>query len=119
MSDIITLQTSKENMPMTTQNAVEILNSAPTFEELDKNSQKSVIQIAMVDNLKKDLQFKAKIAKLNYDEIKATFLANLSSVHTMDAYSRAFGSVFENVRKELCRTHYFGGGPIHSKFIHH
>ena len=58
-------------MPMTTQKAVEILNSAPTFEELDQSSQKSVIQIAMVDNLKKGLQFKAKIAKLNYGEIKA------------------------------------------------
>lgn len=89
MSDIITLQTNKENVPMTTQKAVEILNSAPTFEELDKSSQKSVIQIAMVDNLKKDLQFKAKIAKLNYEEIKTTFLANLNSAYTKDAYSRA------------------------------
>jgi len=89
MSDIITVQTNEENVPMTTQKAVEILNKAPTFEELDKNSQKSVIQIAMVDNLKKDLQFKAKIAKLNYEEIKATFLANLNSVHTKEAYSRA------------------------------
>ena len=89
MSDIITVQTNEENVPMTTQKAVEILNKAPTFEELDKNSQKSVIQIAMVDNLKKDLQFKAKIAKLNYEEIKATFLANLNSVHTKEAYSKA------------------------------
>ena len=89
MTDIIATQTNKDNMPMTTQKAVEILNTAPTFEELDKNSQKSVIQIAMVDNLKKDLQFKAKIAKLNYEEIKTTFLANLNSVHTKDAYSRA------------------------------
>ena len=63
MSDIIAIQTNKENMPITTQKAVEILNSAPTFEELDQSSQKSVIQIAMVDNLKKGLQFKAKIAK--------------------------------------------------------
>lgn len=89
MADIITLQANKENVPMTTQKAVEILNTAPTFEELDKNSQKSIIQIAMVDNLKNDLQFKAKIAKLNYEEIKATFLANLNSVHTKEAYSRA------------------------------
>lgn len=89
MSDIITVQTNEENVPMTTQKAVEILNKVPTFEELDKNSQKSVIQIAMVDNLKKDLQFKAKIAKLNYEEIKATFLANLNSAHTKEAYSRA------------------------------
>ena len=89
MSDIITVQTNEENVPMTTQKAVEILNKAPTFEELDKNSQKSVIQIAMVDNLKKDLQFKAKIAKLNYEEIKVTFLANLNSAHTKEAYSRA------------------------------
>ena len=89
MPDIIAIQTNKENMPMTTQKAVEILNTAPTFEELDKSSQKSVIQIAMVDNLKKDLQFKAKIAKLNYEEIKETFLANLNSAHTKDAYSRA------------------------------
>ncbi|MDD5942033.1 site-specific integrase [Fibrobacter sp.] len=96
MSDIIATQTNKDNMPMTTQKAVEILNTAPTFEELDKNSQKSVIQIAMVDNLKKDLQFKAKIAKLNYDEIKTTFLANLNSAHTRDAYSRALA------RLEVC-----------------
>lgn len=96
MPDIITLQTNKENVPMTTQNAVEILNSAPSFEELDRNSQKSVIQIAMVDNLKKDLQFKAKIAKLDYGEIKTTFLANLNSAHTKDAYSRAL------VRLEVC-----------------
>ena len=89
MPDIIPIQTNKENIPMTTQKAVEILNTAPTFEELDKSSQKSVIQIAMVDNLKKDLQFKAKIAKLNYEEIKETFLANLNSAHTKDAYSRA------------------------------
>ena len=89
MPDIITLQANKENVPMTTQKAVEILNTAPTFEELDKNSQKSIIQIAMVDNLKNDLQFKAKIAKLNYDEIKATFLANLNSAHTKEAYFRA------------------------------
>lgn len=89
MTDIISIQTNKENMPMTTQKAVEILNTAPTFEELDKNSQKSIIQIAMVDNLKNDLQFKAKIAKLNYDEIKATFLANLNSAHTKEAYFRA------------------------------
>ena len=89
MTDIISIQTNKENMPMTIQKAAEILNSAPAFEELDKNSQKSVIQIAMVDNLKKDLQFKAKIAKLNYEEIKATFLANLKSTHTKDAYFRA------------------------------
>lgn len=89
MSDIITIQTNKENVPMTTQKAVEILNTAPTFEELDRNSQKSVIQIAMVDNLKNDLQFKAKIAKLNYGEIKTTFLANLNSAYTKDAYSRA------------------------------
>ena len=96
MTDIIATQTNKDNMPMTTQKAVEILNTAPTFEELDKNSQKSVIQIAMVDNLKKDLQFKAKIAKLNYDEIKTTFLANLNSAHTRDAYSRALA------RLEVC-----------------
>lgn len=96
MPDIITLQTNKENVPMTTQKAVEILNTAPTFDELDKSSQKSVIQIAMVDNLKKDLQFKAKIAKLNYDEIKTTFLANLNSAHTRDAYSRAIA------RLEVC-----------------
>ena len=89
MTDIIALQSNKENVPMTTQKAVEILNSAPTFEELDKSSQKSVIQIAMVDNLKNDLQFKAKIAKLNYGEIKTTFLANLNSAHTKEAYSRA------------------------------
>ena len=89
MTDIISIQTNKENLPMTTQKAIEILNTAPTFEELDKSSQKSVIQIAMVDSLKKDLQFKAKIAKLNYEEIKATFLANLNSTHTKEAYSRA------------------------------
>ena len=89
MPDIIAIQTNKENVPMTTQNAVEILNSAPSFEELDRSSQKSVIQIAMVDNLKNDLQFKAKIAKLNYGEIKNTFLGNLNSAHTKDAYSRA------------------------------
>ena len=92
MPDIITLQANKENVPMTTQKAVEILNTAPTFEELDQSSQKSVIQIAMVDNLKNDLQFKAKIAKLNYEEIKATFLANLNSAYTKEAYSKIDGT---------------------------
>ena len=96
MADIISTLTNKENVPMTTQKAAEILNSAPTFEELDKSSQKTVIQIAMVDNLKNDLQFKAKIAKLNYGEIKATFLANLNSAHTKEAYSRALA------RLEVC-----------------
>jgi len=74
------------NFPITEANAVEILNSKPDFNSLSESDRAQILKIAAVDDYKSELQHKAKIAKLNYSDLKATFLTNAKSEHTKEAY---------------------------------
>ena len=74
------------NFPITEANAVEILNSKPDFNSLPESDRAQILKIAAVDDYKSELQHKAKIAKLNYSDLKATFLTNAKSAHTREAY---------------------------------
>lgn len=78
------------NLPSITEaKAIEILNSMPSFDNLSEEARKQILKIAAADEYKRSLQYKAKIAKLNYEDIKATFLNNTKSSHTKEAYSLA------------------------------
>lgn len=74
------------NFPITEANAVDILNSKPDFNSLSESDRAQILKIAAVDDYKNELQHKARIAKLNYSDLKATFLANAKSAHTREAY---------------------------------
>lgn len=74
------------NFPITEANAVDILNSKPDFNSLSESDRAQILKIAAVDDYKNELQHKARIAKLNYSDLKATFLTNAKSVHTREAY---------------------------------
>jgi len=74
------------NFPITEANAVEILNSKPDFNSLSESDRAQILKIAAVDDYKSELQHKARIAKLNYSDLKATFLTNAKSAHTREAY---------------------------------
>lgn len=74
------------NFPITEANAVEILNSKPDFNSLPESDRAQILKIAAVDDYKSELQHKARIAKLNYSDLKVTFLTNAKSVHTKEAY---------------------------------
>ena len=77
------------NLPITESSAVEIINNKPSFDTLPENDRKQILKIAIADNYKNELQHKAKIAKLNYTDIKGTFLANAKSPYTKEAYNLA------------------------------
>ena len=74
------------NFPITEANAVELLNNKPDFNSLPESDRAQILKIAAVDDYKSELQHKARIAKLNYSDLKATFLTNAKSVHTREAY---------------------------------
>ena len=77
------------NLPITESSAVEIINNKPSFDTLPENDRKQILKIAIADNYKNELQHKAKIAKLNYTDIKGTFLANAKSPYTKETYNLA------------------------------
>lgn len=77
------------NLPITESSAVEIINNKPSFDTLPENDREQILKIAIADNYKNELQHKAKIAKLNYTDIKETFLANAKSPYTKEAYNLA------------------------------
>lgn len=78
------------NLPSITEaKAIEILNTMPSFDNLSEEARNQILKIAAADEYKRSLQHKAKIAKLNYQDIKTTFLNNAKSSHTKEAYSLA------------------------------
>lgn len=77
------------NLPITEANVVDIINNKPTFDNLPESDRASILKITVASEYRDELQHKAKIAKLNYADLKATFLANAKSSHTREAYTLA------------------------------
>ena len=77
------------NLPITEANVVDIINNKPTFDNLPESDKASILKITVATEYSNELQHKAKIAKLNYADLKATFLANAKSSHTREAYTLA------------------------------
>jgi site-specific recombinase XerD len=77
------------NLPITEANVVEIINNKPTFDNLPESDRTQILKITVASEYRDELQHKAKIAKLNYADLKATFLANAKSAHTRVAYTLA------------------------------
>lgn len=77
------------NLPITEANVVDIINNKPTFDNLPESDKASILKITVATEYSNELQHKAKIAKLNYTDLKATFLANAKSSHTREAYTLA------------------------------
>lgn len=75
-----------ENLPITTETAVNALLHKPEFEALPQQAQQQILNYAAADSYKNELQGKVKLAKLNYQDIKNTFLANCQSAHTKESY---------------------------------
>jgi len=77
------------NLPITEANVVNIINNKPNFDNLPESDKASILKITVATEYSNELQHKAKIAKLNYADLKATFLANAKSNHTREAYALA------------------------------
>ena len=77
------------NLPITEANVVDIINNKPNFDNLPEADRASILKITVASEYRDELQHKAKIAKLNYADLKATFLANAKSSHTREAYALA------------------------------
>ena len=74
------------NLPSITEaKAIEILNSMPSFDNLSEEARKQILKIAAADEYKRSLQYKAKIAKLNYEDIKA--LSPIATSATLSPYT--------------------------------
>lgn len=77
------------NLPITEANVLDIINNKPNFDNLPECDRASILKITVASEYRDELQHKAKIAKLNYADLKATFLANAKSTHTREAYTLA------------------------------
>lgn len=77
------------NLPITEANVVDIINNKPNFDNLPEADRASILKITVASEYRDELQHKAKIAKLNYADLKAIFLANAKSSHTREAYALA------------------------------
>jgi len=69
--------------------AMRIAREAPTLADLSGEQLEQVARLVMADNLKNELAAAAKIAGIDYEAEKETFLSRRNSEHTRRAYAAA------------------------------